>query len=95
MFDIRYAGQRHIWRLLQSSAYVFNTNGWLGVDISLRSAAILTNTQLTAELFAKCRLMIISTVLRHFEEITVRRLASLPMKWLIPVLWCGKRRNTE
>lgn len=73
--------------VLQSSAYVFNTNGYgWAMDISLRSASILTNAaSLLPELFAKCRLMIIShNHADHFEEITVRRLASLPMKWLIP-----------
>lgn len=73
--------------VLQSSAYVFNTNGYgWAMDVSLRSAAKLTNAvSLLPALFAKCRLMIIShSHADHFEESTVRRLAPLQIKWVIP-----------
>ena len=73
--------------LIQSSAYLFQTNGcrW-AMDVAFRNAYRLTKTpSLVASLLAGLDLMVISHGHSdHFEECTIRALAQTEMRWVIP-----------
>ncbi len=85
MYDTPDSGTR--FALLQSSSFLFQTNGFRwAMDIAFRNAYELSETpRRAAELLRDLDLMVISHGHEdHFEERTVRALASNELLWLIP-----------
>lgn len=90
MYDTTAPGTR--FALLQSASYLFSTDGFhWGMDITFRFARRLCKTpHRLAELLAPLDLMLISHGHDdHFEEATVRQLASTGMRWIIPHFLVG------
>lgn len=94
-FDIKFTNALKVYDktegahlgLVHSTSYLFNTNGYhWAMDIAFRHARALAKTpDHIAELFGNVKLMVFTHGhADHFEESTIRKLASNHMKWLVP-----------